>query len=290
MVVLAETEENIYWHSAFYEAIQLELSEYADSLDFINEYQLSKEALIMDVLVVKKEQDVHIEKNIGSIFKGHNIIEYKSEKDYISVDDYYKVFGYANLYKAFEHANIDDITITFVETKHPRNLLNHLKTVRGFEIIEPYNGIYYIKGDLFPVQIIESKRLSKEENIWIKSLSSNLKAADIAKLLEVYQSIGRIEKNNAYISVIMDANAEMMKEVLAMSSAVLKEILTEAFEKNGWMKEAFEKNGWMKEAEAKIEERKAIEVAKELLNMGMTIEQVAKATKLSLEKIILLKQ
>jgi hypothetical protein len=35
-----------------------------------------------------------IEKNIGAIFKTENVIEYKSPEDKITVEDFYKVYGY----------------------------------------------------------------------------------------------------------------------------------------------------------------------------------------------------
>ena len=74
---------------------------------------LSKEALKMDVLIIKKEKDVEIDKNIGKIFKGYNIFEYKSETDYLSVFDYNKVLGYALLYSSFEKVSLNDLTVSF---------------------------------------------------------------------------------------------------------------------------------------------------------------------------------
>ena len=42
---------------------------------------------------IKKNVDEPIEKNIGRIFRKHNIVEYKSPTDYLSVDDFYKVYA-----------------------------------------------------------------------------------------------------------------------------------------------------------------------------------------------------
>ena len=39
-------------------------------------------------------------KNIGRIFRKYNIVEYKSPTDYLGIDDFYKVYGYACFYKA----------------------------------------------------------------------------------------------------------------------------------------------------------------------------------------------
>ena len=83
-----DEQGKIYWHSAHHEALQLELYEYVDSLEFKEEHALSKEALRIDTLAIKKIKDVQISKNIGKIFRKHNIVEYKSEGDYFSFWDY----------------------------------------------------------------------------------------------------------------------------------------------------------------------------------------------------------
>ena len=121
-----KSQTKIPWHEAFYEALQLELRLYKDYLQFENERLLSKEALRMDVLIIKKDANIKIDKNIGRIFKGHNIFEYKSETDYLSIHDYNKVLGYALIYSAFEKADTSDVTVSFAISKHPRELLKHL--------------------------------------------------------------------------------------------------------------------------------------------------------------------
>ena len=78
-----------YWHSAFYAGIQIELEDEADNLVFENEHQLSTQPMEIDVLIIKKETDRPVKKNIGRIFKKYNIIEYKSPDDSLSVDDFY---------------------------------------------------------------------------------------------------------------------------------------------------------------------------------------------------------
>lgn len=48
------------WHPAFVSAMQLELKEDAEYLDFTSEYNLNTKPLEMDLLIVKKEKDVEI--------------------------------------------------------------------------------------------------------------------------------------------------------------------------------------------------------------------------------------
>jgi hypothetical protein len=126
-------DAHISWHPAFLEAIKLELGQYGDILEYTPEYQLTKEPLRIDVVIVKKRKNVPIRKNIAAIFKGHNLIEYKSPSDYISLEDFYKVYAYACLYVTVEPQTaeaISDLTITFVGSRYPRKLVEHLEKVR----------------------------------------------------------------------------------------------------------------------------------------------------------------
>ena len=56
--------------------------------------------MAIDILIIKNETKHKVKKNIGRIFRKHNIIEYKSPDDYLSIDDFYKVCGYTYFYKA----------------------------------------------------------------------------------------------------------------------------------------------------------------------------------------------
>jgi hypothetical protein len=85
------SEDKIQWHPAFATAMMLELQEYCpDTLEIETEHQLTSKPLAVDILVIKKIRDTKISKNFAQIFKGHNIVEYKSPQDYISIDDFYR--------------------------------------------------------------------------------------------------------------------------------------------------------------------------------------------------------
>ena len=83
----------LQWHPAFYAGIQIELEAEAENLSFENEHQLGTKPKEIDILIIKKDREIPIRKNIGRIFRKHNIIEYKSPADYLSIDDFYKVYG-----------------------------------------------------------------------------------------------------------------------------------------------------------------------------------------------------
>jgi hypothetical protein len=146
-------ENRIPWHPAFFEAIQMELEDYSN-LQLVSEYQLNTKPLRIDVVIIKKPGDALIKKNIAAIFRKENIVEYKSPDDYVSVDDFYMVYGYACLYVALNKAKINELTLTFVESRYPKKLLAHLQKVRGYSVEEKQSGIYNINGDILPIQII----------------------------------------------------------------------------------------------------------------------------------------
>ena len=88
-----DTTSRTTWHPAFVEALMMELRDYMDVLDFHPEYNLTSEPLRIDCVVIKKAKGAVIEKNIAAIFRDVNLVEYKSPTDYLSIDDFYKVYA-----------------------------------------------------------------------------------------------------------------------------------------------------------------------------------------------------
>ncbi len=227
--------EATYWHPAFYADIQIELKDDADNLIFENEHHLGKKPMEIDVLIIKKNTDRPVKKNIGRIFRKHNIVEYKSPSDSLSIDDFYKVYGYACFYKAdvpyVDSILATDLTITFVSERYPRELIRHLRTVKKYQVRVAEPGIYHVEGDIIPIQIIVTRQLSETENLWLRSLTNKLNRTENAKrLIEDY--LGHTD-NNLYRSVIdtiMRANQKTFEEVNGMGD-IFMEIVQEKFDK-----------------------------------------------------------
>jgi hypothetical protein len=68
----------------------MELLPYADVLDFDIEHPLTREPLRVDVIIIKKKKNVVIDKNIAVIFRGRNIVEYKSPEDSLTIADFHQ--------------------------------------------------------------------------------------------------------------------------------------------------------------------------------------------------------
>lgn len=176
------TDGRLQWHPGFSAALRVELEEELDELCIEDEHMLSKKPMQIDVLVVKKKGEQPIRKNIGRIFRKYNIIEYKSPEDYLSINDFYKVYGYICFYqsetKRVKEIPPEEITITFICNHYPQKLLEHLKKIKGIEAEKQEAGIYYLQGDSFPIQLVIVKELSKKENYWLQNLRCNLKTGE----------------------------------------------------------------------------------------------------------------
>ena len=234
---------------------------------------MTAEPLRIDCVVIKKLKNITIEKNIAAIFREYNLIEYKSPDDYVSVNDYNKVYGYACLYASFENVPIEKLTVSFVESRYPKKLLAYLKNTLGYAVAENSPGIYTVKGGMMPVQVIDSRRLSASENIWLRSLNKRL---DIPAFRLISAEMERHYKNArilAYMHAVTHANSGVMQEAIQMSKTAVT------------FDEVMENLGWAAKWEAKAEERKAFSIAQKMASSGFPPETVISMTDLPPEKI-----
>ncbi|GHV39545.1 hypothetical protein AGMMS49546_11790 [Spirochaetia bacterium] len=266
--------ENIYWHPAFFAAIQLELDQYRDILEFQSEFQLNDEPLRIDV-IIKKVKDVILEKNIAHIFKTHNLLEYKSPEDTLSIYDFYKVMGYAYNYMSDpkRKAPITSLTITLVASKYPRELIKCLKEVHKYQIEETGSGIYQVTGEIIPIQIIVSPQLTETDNLWIKGLSHGLNIRSADTIFRESQLKGNEPLIRAYLYAVLQANPQTAKEVIKMSDGTLT------------LDDVLEEMGWPARWEKKGEEKEALKIAKNLLKKGWSVEDTAETTELAADTV-----
>jgi hypothetical protein len=212
-------KSNIEWHPAFVEALKHVLAPYKDVLSFETEHSLTAAPLQIDLLVIKKEKNVVIKMKIALIFLLHNILEYKSPDDYLSIDDFYKVYAYVCLYKSFEKVDIKDLTLTFSLSHYPKEVIKHLQDVRKFKIEKMHNGIYYVSGDIIPIQFIVNTELDEDENLFLNSLTKSLSENKINSLLKEIAEVEKTKQENitAFVDAIIRGNKEKFSEVIKMS-------------------------------------------------------------------------
>lgn len=84
------SDTKIQWHPGFVSAMNLELCENRTDLIYEKEYNLNTKPLEIDLLVIKKDRKAQMINEIGKLFRGHNIMEYKSPKDELNIDTFYE--------------------------------------------------------------------------------------------------------------------------------------------------------------------------------------------------------
>ena len=232
---------NIQWHPGFYGAAELEFLSNKDDLEFQREFNLSKEPIRMDLLIIKKLSDVRIKNEIGHIFRKFNVVEYKSPDDALSIDDYYKTVGYACLYKGLgETVNqipANELTISIFRESYPREMFEAMKNL-GLEIKERYPGIFYISGKqaLFDTQIVVTKQLDRETHRTLRVLSKHVKEEDIRRFVEKATQMSEPgDRNNvdAVLQVSVSANKDIYEAIRRCDKVMceaLRELMKEDFE------------------------------------------------------------
>ena len=165
-------------------------------------------------------------------------------------------------------------------------------------------GIYTVKGDILPIQIIDSRRLSAEENLWLKDLANDLEPLEIQRITtEIYRQ-DKVSRACAYLAVIAKANYLAVEEAMKMSSEAKS--LDDVFERTGlaakWEARAEARaearlearaeakaeariKASLKGTEARVKESTATSIAKNMVNQGYSFEAVVSATQLDPEKV-----
>ena len=236
----------LQWHPAFQAAMQIELSEEMDKLEFLKEYNLTSGPLRIDTLIIKKEKDAEIQKQIGRIFKRYNILEYKSPEKSHTVNSFFKVVSYAGLLQSNtqreQEIPPEEITITLIGDRYPRRLLAYLKRRHRIGIEQAYPGIYYVEGLLFPMQVVVQRELDKGENVWLSRLRQNLQMReDVEALARAYKGKDGNPLYSAVMDLIVRANWKIYEEGETVCDA-LNELFADKLEAK---RAEGERKGWM---------------------------------------------
>ena len=224
----------LQWHPAFQAVLQIEFAEEAEHLQFLKEYNLTDSPLRIDTLIVKKEKGVKLRKKIGRIFRRCNIIEYKGPKDSHTVNRFFKVNSYAGLLQSSTRREREippeEITITLVGNHYPGKLIAFLKMQYKAQVENPYPGVFYIEGLLFPVQVLVQRELDQGENLWLNCLRQDLDGVkDVEALARAYKGKDKDPLYSSAMDLIVRANRKVYEEGTRMCDA-LNELFADKLE------------------------------------------------------------
>ena len=120
--------------------------------------------------------------------------------------------------------------------------------------------------------MIDSRRLSASENLWLEGLRKRLGPAEVLRLSD---AVAR--EDEALVKVFMDvvakANFQAIEEAMNMSSAAKS------------LEDVLERTGFYARMEAKTEERNSLKIARNMVASGFPPEIVTSMTELEPEKV-----
>lgn len=219
--------ERDHWHPGFLGAMEIEFRQYRQSLDFSDEHALSKEPLRIDLLIIKKDRGVVVANQIGESFRGHNVIEYKSPDDALTIDDYYKTMAYAYLYKSLgrtvDEIPGDELTVTMVRDAYPSAMFRRIEEYGGV-VEERYPGVYHISG-IFntPSQVLVTSRLDPRLHSSLRVLTKRARPEDVECFLRMAQGFtepGDRRNADAVLQLSVSANRSVYEEVRRRDAAM----------------------------------------------------------------------
>lgn len=265
---MSDTKDVVLWHPAFAGGIELSLREYKKDLEYEREHLINKGSIRADVLVVKKNPGVKIEKSIGAVFRGHNIVEIKGLNDKLNIDVLNKLIAYTALYKSHgETVNSipgEELTASTFRREFPREMFKEAEKLGG-KVTNPYPGIYYVAGLVyFPVQVIVCSRLDPKEYPELTMLREGVTLKELeAYISHKFDDQGDQINAAAVVEAVLGANPGLLakiKEDDAMSKE-LEEFL-----------------------QPRIEEEKQ-KIAVRMLKKNFSLDQIKEITELSMEVI-----
>ena len=171
-----------------YFAQMLELATKGIDLEIDYEHELFRNPMRIDVLVVKKPENIVLKNSAMKFFRNHNIIEFKGPTDNLTIDKYNKVMAYFYAYLSGKKLKFEDIAITLVSIKKPQELLEYLEKERNYKIIPAKeSGIYYISSkDIPATQLIVSKEAKAADLVWVKALKNDLTLEEGLELVDTF--------------------------------------------------------------------------------------------------------
>lgn len=241
-------------------------------MEYMQEHDLGDEPIRMDMLIIKKDS-APLSDPIGSFFRAHNVLEYKSPDDALTIDDFFKAQGYALIYKGLgktvNAVPLKELTVSLFQHGYPREMFEALRN-DGFQVQEAHPGIYRITGPIsVPAQVVVASRLPSGEYEEFKILAKNAKEEDVLKVLG---KIGTDGKMAEYVSAVIRVSA-------AVNDGLFKKI-----EEESTMSEAI-RQIFSKEFDKERREAKE-EVVLLMLQRKMPVEDIKYCTKIPVERII----
>ena len=218
---MSKDAEKIEYHYGFYGVMRCkyECGFTRKELELQQEVELGDRPLRADAIFVIYLEKIPFTDALGGRLNKRNVIEYKSPGDSLSIDDFFKVVGYACIYKSdgktVNEIPLKDVGVFIFCYAYPRKTFAILKEM-GFSVSEAQSGIYCVEvASSLSVQVVIIPQLP-EGYEGLKILAPRAKKDSVLKVLEDARKNNDpyyIEHIEAGLRVSMAANPELYEEI-----------------------------------------------------------------------------
>ncbi len=143
-----------------------------------------------------------------------NILDFQTE--YILGRNSYRI-GYAGILidqiSCSKQYSSLDVTLSFLAFRYPRKLMKHLREERHLTVANPSPGVYDISNETFITQIIVTRELPPEENLYLRCLTGDLQdTALVRRLADDYTIHKEQDIYTRYLHQLATANIKTKGE------------------------------------------------------------------------------
>lgn len=162
-------------------------------------------------------------------------------------------------------------------------MVKYLQENCNYQLETVSDGIYYIYGGMFPMQLVVTSKLLKEENFWLRNLTNDLmEKAEAEKIINEYEKYNHSKLHKSVMDIIVRANEKKFKEVRAGMCDALVELMADVIEEK--VEEQVKQR--VEEIEQRVEQSKLCEQIQKKLIKGKSVVQIADELEETEERIV----
>jgi hypothetical protein len=246
------------------------------NVEIIPEFQLYKEPMRIDILIIKLLDDFVIKNTVMRFFRKHNVVEFKGPGDNLSIEAFDRVLSYFYAYLSQNSLDFNKVAITFVSVKSPNKLFEILENKRNYKIIHAKaSGIYYFKAkskssiSVPAMQLVVNSQLSAHDADWIKVIRNDWTVTDGVEIVRKFEDTNEDKLLSEVIYSLCSANSDILEEVNKMTEErKVKKFLESWAIKSGTIEK------WKREG--RQEGRQNMQQMFDFLSSGHTLEEAKK--------------
>ena len=201
------------WHRIFEYLLREEARPYGEDVEIRVEQELGVDPPRVDYLILDDMKRMMRGKEIFSIFRQHNIVEYKNPDDALNSRVVSKIIGYANFYISLAKHEKDrprnEVSISIFRATRNQKMFSEM-FANGTLIRTETPGIYHVQKltDL-PFQIVITDELEGDEYAAYRVLTDHAREEDVKTISDIKDDLDTRELKEKLLDFVSIKNPNL---------------------------------------------------------------------------------